>query len=61
MEYPIKTPSGKTYITVVDVNENVFNIRLDTYHNLSVVLDKKCIFDMIEVLQRITNENASLT
>lgn len=61
MEYPIKTPSGKTYITVVDVNENVFNIRLDTYHNFSVVLDKKCIPDMIEVLQRIMNENASLT
>ena len=57
MEYPIKTPSGKTYITVVDVNENLFNIRLDTYYNLSVVLDKKCISDMIEVLQRMTNEN----
>lgn len=57
MEYPIKTPTGKTYITVVDVNENLFNIRLDTYYNLSVVLDKKCISDMIEVLQRITNEN----
>lgn len=57
MEYPIKTPTGKTYITVVDVNENLFNIRLDTYYNFSVVLDKKCISDMIEVLQRITNEN----
>lgn len=57
MEYPIKTSSGKTYITIVDVNENLFNIRLDTYYNLSVVLDKKCISDMIEVLQRITNEN----
>ena len=57
MDYPIKTPSGKTYVTIVDVNENLFNIRLDTYHNLSVVLDKKCISDMIRILQRITNEN----
>ena len=57
MEYPIKTPSGKTYITVVDVNENLFNIRLDTYYNLSVVLDKKCVSDVIEVLQRMMNEN----
>lgn len=57
MEYPIKTPSGKSYITIVDVDENLFNIRLDTYHNLSVVLDKKCISDMIEVLQRMMNEN----
>lgn len=57
MEYPIKTSSGKTYITIVDINENLFNIRLDTYHNLSVVLDKKCISDMIEVLQRMMNEN----
>ena len=57
MEYAIKTPSGKTYITIVDVNENLFNIRLDTYHNFSVVLDKKCISDMIEVLQRMMNEN----
>lgn len=57
MNYPIKTPSGKTYITLIDINENIFSIKLDTYHDLSVVLDKKCIPDMIEVLQRINNEN----
>ena len=57
MEYPIKTPSGKTYITIIDTDEHLFKIRLDTYYDLSVVLDKKCISDMIEVLQRITNEN----
>ena len=57
MNYPIKTPSGKIYITIVDVNENLFNIRLDTYHDLSVVLDKKCISDMIEILKRVNNEN----
>jgi len=57
MNYPIKTPSGKSYITIIDVNKNIFNIRLDEYQNLSVVLDKKCIPDMIKILQEINGEN----
>lgn len=57
MNYPIKTPSGKSYITIIDVNKNIFNIRLDEYQNLSVVLDKKCIPDMIKILQEINDEN----
>lgn len=62
MNYPIKTPSGNTYITIVDVNEDIFHIKLDTYQNLSVVLDKKCISDMIKALELIKGDrNASTT
>ena len=57
MNYPIKTPSGRTYITIVDVNKHVFNIRLDEYQNVSVVLDKKILPDMIRILQELNNEN----
>jgi hypothetical protein len=57
MNYPIKTPSGKTYVTIIDVNKHIFNIRLDEYQNLAVVLDKKCIPDMIRILQEISNED----
>lgn len=56
-EYPIKTPSGNTYVVVEDVNENIFNIRLSTYHNLAVVFDKKVIPDLISILKEIDNEN----
>jgi hypothetical protein len=57
MNYPIKTPSGRTYITIIDVNQHIFNIRLDNYRNVSVVLDKKVIPDMIKILTEIQNEN----
>lgn len=57
MNYPIKTPSGRTYITIVDVNKHMFNIRLDEYQNVSVVLDKKVLSDMIRILQELNNEN----
>jgi hypothetical protein len=52
-EYPIKTPSGNTYVVVEDVNENIFNIRLSTYHNLAVVFDKKVIPDLISILKEM--------
>ncbi len=57
MNYPIKTPSGRTYVTIIDVNKHIFNIRLDEYQNLAVVLDKKCIPDMIRILQEISNDD----
>ena len=57
MNYPIKTPSGRTYITIVDVNKHIFNIRLDEYQNVSVVLDKKVLPDMIRILQELNNED----
>ena len=57
MKYPIKTPSGRTYITIIDVNKHMFNIRLDEYQNISVVLDKKVIPDMIRILTEVNNEN----
>ena len=57
MNYPIKTPSGKPYITIVDVNKHIFTIRLDEYQNVSVVLDKKILPDMIRILQELNNEN----
>lgn len=57
MNYPIKTPSGRTYITIIDVNKHMFNIRLDEYQNISVVLDKKVIPDMIRILTEVNNEN----
>lgn len=57
MNYPIKTPSGKTYITIVDVNKHIFTIRLDEYQNVSVVLDKKVLPDLIKILTEIQNED----
>lgn len=59
ISYPILKPTGEKYITIVDIDENIFHVQLDTYYNLSVVLDKKCISDMIEVLQRMMNERTS--
>ncbi len=55
-EYPIKTPSGNTYVVVEDANENIFNIRLSTYHNLAVVFDKKVIPDLITILKEINDK-----
>ena len=55
-EYPIKTPSGNIYVVVEDVNENIFNIRLSTYHNLAVVFDKKVIPDLISILKEINDK-----
>ncbi len=55
-EYPIKTPSGNTYVVVEDINENIFNIRLSTYHNLAVVFDKKVIPDLISILKEINDK-----
>ena len=56
-EYPIKTPSCNIYVVVEDVNENIFNIRLSTYHDLAVVFDKKVIPDLISILKEMNNEN----
>lgn len=53
ISYPILKPTGEKYITIVDVDENIFHVQLDTYYNLSVVLDKKCISDMIKILELI--------
>ncbi len=55
-EYPIKTPSGNTYVVVEDINENIFNIRLSTYHNLAVVFDKKVIPDLISILKELNDK-----
>jgi hypothetical protein len=57
MNYPIKTPSGRTYVTIIDVNKRIFTMRLDEYQNLAVVLDKKVIPDMIRILQEISDAN----
>ncbi len=55
-EYPIKTPSGNTYVVVEDANKNIFNIRLSTYHNLAVVFDKKVIPDLITILKELNDK-----
>lgn len=61
-EYPIRTSSGNPYVTVEDVNDDIFHLRLDTCYALKVVLDKKAIPDIIKALNLIKGEsNASQT
>jgi len=55
-KYPIKTPSGNIYVVIEDINENIFNIRLSTYHNWAVTFDKKIIPDLIEILKEINDK-----
>lgn len=52
-EYHIFTPALTVYATVIDYDNDIFNIVFPKYKNTVIHLDKKCIPQLILALQYI--------